>query len=104
ILLEMSEPGAKPGEQTGLPEELAKRENAAQSEALTVGGAPPSGSGRALRAWMGARLARGITHFLDFFSRGRAMTVDSADDVALSRTGGPVARWVSFPQAVRTTT
>lgn len=69
----------------------------------------PARQGRGVvRAWMGARLARGVTRFLDFATRSRSLSSDAssdaADAVGISRTGGAVARWVSFPRAVRTTT
>lgn len=61
------------------------------------------GVARAVHAWAGARLATGLARFLDFGARG-PMRDEGREDLALSRTGGPVARWVSFPKAVRTTT
>lgn len=56
------------------------------------------------RAWLGSRFANGAARFLDFAARGRAAPGDDSDGLALSRTGGPIARWVSFPRGVRTTT
>jgi len=61
------------------------------------------GLARIVQAWAGARVATGLARFLDFGARG-PLRQDSGEDLALSRTGGPVARWVSFPKAVRTTT
>ncbi|MES1172638.1 MAG: hypothetical protein ABUL77_05335 [Bacteroidota bacterium] len=57
-----------------------------------------------LRAWVGARLADGGARFLDFAARGGPDRGDTAAEASLARTGGPIARWVSFPRGVRTTT
>jgi hypothetical protein len=57
-----------------------------------------------VRAWMLGRLANGVARFLDFAARRSPMSSDIGDTVALSRTGGPIARWISFPRGVRTTT
>jgi hypothetical protein len=58
----------------------------------------------AVRAWAGTRVARGVARFLDLAALRRSARDDRRDVVALSRAGGPIARWVSFPRAVRTTT
>jgi hypothetical protein len=60
--------------------------------------------GSAIRAWMGARFANGIARFLDLGARRGLVIDETAEGVALSRTGGPVARWISFPRGVRTVT
>ncbi len=60
--------------------------------------------GTAVRSWVGARLANGAARLLDLATRRRPDAGDPAEAVALSRTGGPIARWVSFPRGVRTTT
>jgi hypothetical protein len=53
-------------------------------------------------AWVGGKLDRAVARFLDLFAR-RSSPVDS-DAVALTRTGGPLARWISFPRGVRVAT
>jgi hypothetical protein len=60
--------------------------------------------GTAMRAWAGARMASGVARFLDLAAIRRPARDGRSDEVALSRVGGPVARWVSFPRAVMTTT
>ncbi len=58
----------------------------------------------AARAWIGGRVAHAVARFLDFGARRAVASDIPADALALSRTGGPIARWISFPRAVRTTT
>lgn len=108
-----------PSSPTGAPEVRGPSERAPQGAAGLDGAAVPTavvpsasgdtgrvdsgGVARVVQAWAGARLAAGLARFLDFGARG-PMREEGREDLALSRTGGPVARWVSFPKAVRTTT
>jgi hypothetical protein len=55
-----------------------------------------------LVAWMGGKLDRAVARFLDLFAR-RGSPPDG-DALALTRTGGPLARWISFPRGVRVAT
>jgi hypothetical protein len=69
----------------------------------SLAGGPLEGAG----AWLEARFAHLVAHFLDFGARNRGMTGEASDPeepAALTRTGGAVARWISFPRGVRTTT
>lgn len=66
--------------------------------------ADSGGVAKAVQAWAGARLATGVARFLDFASRRVPAQDHRGQSLALSRTGGPVARWVSFPKGVRITT
>jgi len=69
----------------------------------TLAGGPLEGVG----AWIEARFAHLVARFLDFGARGGTTageTADEASAAALTRIGGPVARWISFPRGVRTTT
>lgn len=54
-------------------------------------------------AWLGARLDQLVARFLDLGAR-RTVAGASPDGAALTRTGGPVARWIAFPRGVRTLT
>jgi hypothetical protein len=45
-----------------------------------------------------------VARFLDFAARRAPPDPGSGESLALSRIGGPVARWVSFPKGVRITT
>lgn len=67
-------------------------------------GADSGGVAKAVQAWAGARLAASVARFLDFASRRAPPDPGSGESLALSRIGGPVARWVSFPKGVRITT
>jgi len=55
-----------------------------------------------MMAWMGGKLDRAVARFLDLFAR-RGSPV-GGPVVALTRTGGPLARWISFPRGVRVAT
>jgi hypothetical protein len=57
-----------------------------------------------LAAWMGVRLDQAMARLLDFGARRHITRDDAGDLVALTRTGGPIARWISFPRGVRTAT
>ena len=56
--------------------------------------------------WLGAALDRVAARVLDIGARRRPSPTDGDSGAALTlaRTGGPVARWVSFPSGVRTVT
>ncbi|MBC8132229.1 MAG: hypothetical protein H7X95_04545, partial [Deltaproteobacteria bacterium] len=67
---------------------------------------PPT-RGAAARAWVGGRVAHGVARVvagLFDLRADRASVRDGLDETALSRVGGPIARWISFPRGVRTTT
>jgi hypothetical protein len=85
------------GEPTGAAAALVK----AQSE---VDGAIASGPLDGLGAWAGARVAHLVARFLDIGARRRPGQDPTGDEASLTRIGGPIARWVSFPRGVRTTT
>ena len=87
--------------------------------ALTVATAPgPTGMGAAARVLSNATrelpallvrtvtsgTARVVARLFDIGARGGAIRVGAEETVALSRVGGPIARWISFPRGVRTTT
>jgi hypothetical protein len=55
-----------------------------------------------LVGWLNGKLDRAVARFLDLFAR-RGALVDG-EPVALNRTGGPLARWISFPRGVRVAT
>src|SRR5881392_1556862 len=57
-------------------------------------------------SWLEARFAHFVARFLDFGARrnGAVGAVAASDGATLTRIGGPIARWVSFPRGVRTTT
>ena len=72
---------------------------------VALAGGPFEGLG----AWVEARIAHLVARFLDFGARGGAAaaggeTDDPQGSTAMTRIGGPVARWISFPRGVRTTT
>jgi hypothetical protein len=54
---------------------------------------------RGVAAWVGARVDQVAARFLDLFARRKAHA--EGEPVALTRTGGAVARWISFPRGVR---
>ena len=56
------------------------------------------------RAWVGARIDRLVARFSDFGVGKHLGRGDEKDAAALKRTGGPVARWISFPRGVRSVT
>jgi len=58
---------------------------------------------RGLLSWLGSRLDTMVARLLDGFARRGNKTGDS-EPVPLTRTGGPVARWISFPRGVRMAT
>jgi len=56
-----------------------------------------------VRGWLEARFDHGVARFLDLRAR-RGAVLEQEGDTALTRIGGPVARWVAFPRGVRTVT
>ena len=58
---------------------------------------------RGIGAWVGARFDFAVARILDLRAR-RGVTFEHEDDTTLTRSGGPIARWVSFPRGVRTVT
>ena len=56
-----------------------------------------------LGGWLEARFDHGVARFLDLRAR-RGAVVEQEGETALTRIGGPIARWVSFPRGVRTVT
>ena len=78
------------------------------STATSVGTSEPVRGGVA--GWVGARLEGAVARVMDSFARRQGPTggIDSGEDdgekVALARTGGAIARWISFPRGVRLAT
>lgn len=62
----------------------------------------PSPAPRGPLAWLGAGVDRLFGRAIDLFTRRGAST--DPDAAPLARTGGPVARWISFPRGVRIAT
>jgi len=56
-----------------------------------------------VRGWLEARFDLGVARFLDLRAR-RGAVLEQEGETALTRIGGPVARWVAFPRGVRTVT
>ena len=56
-----------------------------------------------LAGWVGARLDYAVARVLDLRAR-RGAILEQEGETALTRVGGPVARWVSFPRGVRSVT
>jgi hypothetical protein len=79
-------------------DEVAAWDGATVTRELAPGQAPRDG----LAGWIGARLDSLFARVLDVFAR-RSGASDT-EPVPLSRTGGPVARWISFPRGVRAAT
>ncbi len=52
--------------------------------------------------WVGVQLDRAVARFLDIFARRGPLA--EGEPAALARTGGPLARWISFPRGVRVAT
>jgi hypothetical protein len=80
-----------------------ERDRIAEWDRASVGraekGSEPPRAG--VSGWVETRLAAALARFVDGFSRRRADTADGDEEVALTRTGGAVARWISFPRGVR---
>lgn len=69
------------------------------------------GQGQGIKGRVTSGVARAIAQLFDLAARrhpGQTMAGQTSsspeDTVALSRVGGPIARWISFPRGVRTTT
>jgi len=59
---------------------------------------------RGVVGWLGTRLEAAVARVMDRLGRRPAAgdaDADAADVVALVRTGGVIARWISFPRGVR---
>jgi hypothetical protein len=54
-------------------------------------------------SWLGARLETALARLTSRFSR-RPKDDDGEESTALVRTGGALARWISFPRGVRSAT
>src|SRR5262245_22681711 len=82
-------------------DEVAEWDGASVTHEVGAGASPQGGRG-GLVGWMGERIDAILARLIDGFAR-RAVPGDS-EPVALARTGGPIARWVSFPRGVRAAT
>ena len=85
----------------------AGEDPSAQSTAMTRAKNPEAalarpGAGR-MGGWIQARFEHIVARSLDFGSR-QSPGQEAASAAALTRIGGPVARWASFPRGVRTVT
>jgi len=69
-----------------------------RSTTRASGGDPVRG-----QSWLGARIETTIARFTQRFSR-RPKSEGGEESTALVRTGGPLARWISFPRGVRLAT
>src|SRR4051812_24830126 len=72
-----------------------------QGSTTRAPGADPGGGG--VSSWLGARLETAVARLTSRFSR-RPKGDDGEDSTALVRTGGALARWISFPRGVRLAT
>lgn len=54
--------------------------------------------------WVAGRLAHGMARLLDLGARHRRIPSEDGAADAMVRTGGAIARWISFPRGVRTVT
>jgi hypothetical protein len=90
-----------PKSTTGAGDELAEWDGASASQALTV----PEPRG-ALRERLGKRLDAALSRALELLARRATVSpvAAPADAAPLARTGGSVARWLSFPRGVRLAT
>ena len=69
-----------------------------QGSTTRAPGADAGGGG--VSSWLGARLETAIARLTSRFSR-RPKGDDGEESTALVRTGGALARWISFPRGVR---
>jgi hypothetical protein len=76
---------------------IAEWDRASVGRAEKAGEPPRAG----VSGWVETRLAAAVARFVDGFSRHRADAGDGDEEVALTRTGGVIARWISFPRGVR---
>jgi hypothetical protein len=82
---------------------VIERDRIAEWDRASVGRAERTGEpARAgLAGWVETRLTAAVARFVEGFSR-RSADLSTADETtALTRTGGPIARWISFPRGVR---
>jgi hypothetical protein len=61
------------------------------------------GGGGGVGGWLGARIETALARLTSRFSR-RPKDDDGEESTALVRTGGALARWISFPRGVRSAT
>src|SRR5262245_43804463 len=80
-------------------DEIAEWDGATGTREMKAGEKPKRG----LTSWVGMRLDVLFARLLEGFGR-RASKGGDAEPVALARTGGPIARWISFPRSVRAAT
>ena len=80
-----------------------ERDRIAEWDRASVGRAERTGepSRAGVAGWVETRLQAAVAHLVDGFSRRSTDLVDSEDAAPLSRTGGAIARWISFPRGVR---
>ncbi len=80
-----------------------ERDRIAEWDRASIGRAErPSEPARAgVTGWVETRLAAAVARFVEGFSRRPAALVEAEGSAALTRTGGAVARWISFPRGVR---
>ncbi|HSY41771.1 MAG TPA: hypothetical protein VLA79_19660, partial [Polyangia bacterium] len=76
---------------------IAEWDRASVGRAERTGEPPRAG----VAGWVETRLAAAVAHLVDGFSRRSTDLVDGEDAAPLSRTGGAIARWSSFPRGVR---
>jgi hypothetical protein len=80
-------------------DDVAEWDGASTSNALSHGRqARGSGTRGALGRWLDRLVARSLNFF------ARRGSAGEGEPVALSRAGGPIARWISFPRGVRLAT
>src|SRR4051812_9552527 len=80
-----------------------ERDRIAEWDRASVGRAERTGepSRAGVAGWVETRLQAAVAHLVDGFSRRSTDLVDNEDAAPLSRTGGAIARWISFPRGVR---
>src|SRR4051794_18184085 len=80
-----------------------ERDRIAEWDRASVGRAERTGepSRAGVAGWVETRLQAAVAHLVDGFSRRSTDLLDSEDAAPLSRTGGAIARWISFPRGVR---
>lgn len=84
------------GEKTEQPEGSGRASGPAAGALTRHGGGGVTG-------WVRTQFERTVARFLDFGAR-RGEGQEAESGVELTRIGGPVARWASFPRGVRTVT
>jgi hypothetical protein len=84
--------------------DLTTIDRVAETEDAGAARAESAASHRAgFAGWIETRLEAAVARVMDGFARGRRPS-DPEDTVALVRTGGAIARWISFPRGVRLAT